>query len=166
MSFQQLLICFWSSKPNPPSLNKQVYVNKFRKDIIHKCGEASPGFPMRFSFKKIVIMTIYVGFVIVSSLITKVAHSHVGIPSFGVQFPNVIASSFTLPLISLMVLVSCLVGPLWFVVVIYVMLIRIVGLTTKMQYPYVGSPFHVNNFLLPPMITFHYYKCTIYEVTM
>lgn len=89
-----------------------------------------------------------------------------GFHSFGVQVPNVITSSFTLPLISLIVLVSCLVDPLWFVVVIYVMIIRIVGLATTMQYPYVGSPFHANNLLLPPMITFHYYKCTLYEVTM
>jgi len=50
----------------------------------------------------------------------------------------------TLVLTSFMVLASCLVGPLWLVVVIYVMSIIIVSLTTIMAYPMIGTSFHIS----------------------
>jgi hypothetical protein len=65
----------------------------------------------------------------------------------------VIASSPTLALKSLAILVACLVGPLSLVVVIYVMSIIIESHTTTVAYPYVGIVFH-NDAHLPLPFTY------------
>ena len=70
--------------------------------------------------------------------------------------------TLTSPVIS----VSCPLCLLWLVVVIYVMTTIIASITILVAYTCIGIPYHTINLLLPPMITSHCYRCTIYEVAV
>ena len=61
----------------------------FTRDIIHKCGEASLGFPHESILGKNNNNDyIHMVFAIIANIITKVAHSHVGIPFLGSVGPQ------------------------------------------------------------------------------
>ena len=69
-------------------------------------------------------------------------------------------------LTSPVIFMSFLVFLLCLVFVIYVMTTIIASITILVAYPYIGIPYHTINLILPPIITSHFYRCTIYKVTV